>query len=255
MATHSKIFSSRKELNTITRILKNYARLPFSSINIPGAVMEGVLGHVRKAEVLRTYDFIDVLSRREAIGWQIKSTLAGTPVTWKRAKIPQSAKLIAGSEKSKKGQQVLGNAIIDYCNRHARESLEKYQLEQIGYARLVVHENGEAQYFERLLCTRDKPDVFDAEDFVWEWSTPKITTKKEQLSALHGRHRTSGKKWFAWHGRGENQLHFSGEHTWWPSAAEANHAITFKLPSDFERVSLEGFIDLLAASDNPLSRV
>jgi hypothetical protein len=147
------VFSTRKELEAITRILTNYAKLPFSNINIPGAVMEGVLGHVRKAQVLRTYDFVDVIDRSSGLGWQVKSTLAGTPVTWKRAKIPDSIALIADSEKSAKGLQALGNAIIQFCNNHARESMESYGLKQIGYARLVVFENGLVRYFERLLCT------------------------------------------------------------------------------------------------------
>ena len=143
------VFSSQKELNAIADILSNYARLPFSSTNIPGAVMEGVLAHVRKALVLRTYDFVDVVDRSSGLGWQIKSTLAGTPVTWKRAKIPDSLALIAGSEKSAKGSQELGNAIVRFCNRHAQESMELYKLAQIGYARLVIFPDGNVMYFER----------------------------------------------------------------------------------------------------------
>jgi hypothetical protein len=75
MPSSTGVFSSGEELEQIATILKNYMRLPFTSINIPGAVMEGVLGHVRKASVLRTYDFIDVVDSKNKIGWQIKSTL------------------------------------------------------------------------------------------------------------------------------------------------------------------------------------
>ncbi|MGA8765300.1 MAG: hypothetical protein WB562_20700, partial [Candidatus Sulfotelmatobacter sp.] len=157
----------------MARILKNYIRLPFSPINIPGAVMEGVLGHVRKGEVLRTYDFVDVVDRKAGLGWQVKSTLAGTPVTWKRAKIPERLELITASEESDEGLQALGNAIIDFCNRHAQESLDLYGLKQIGYARLVIHESGDAMYFERLLCTREAPRIFEPEEFSWRWSSPK----------------------------------------------------------------------------------
>jgi hypothetical protein len=97
------IFSTGEELAVMARILKNYIRLPFSPINIPGAVMEGVLGHVRKGEVLRTYDFVDVVDRKAGLGWQVKSTLAGTPVTWKRAKIPERLELITASESDTQG--------------------------------------------------------------------------------------------------------------------------------------------------------
>lgn len=251
MNSNRDIFSTRDELETIARIVRNYIRLPFSSINIPGAVMEGVLGHVRQGTVLRTYDFVDVVNRSAGLGWQVKSTLAQTPVTWKRAKIPDRLDLIAGSEKSSAGLQALGNAIIDFCNLHAAESIRLYKLREIGYARLLIHDDGQVTYFERRLCTNDDPQVFIPAEFSWEWSVAKRTTKKEQLSALHGTHKPTGKKWFAWHGRGENQLHFSGERGWWPRSGDP-HAVAFRLPSDSERLSLEAFIDLLAASDNPL---
>jgi hypothetical protein len=248
---NNSIFSTSKQLAMIAHILQNYVRLPFSSINIPGAVMEGVLGHIRQAAVLRTYDFVDVVDRDAGLGWQVKSTLAGTPVTWKRAKIPERLELIAASEKSNKGLQALGDAIIAFCNQHAEESMTTYGLSEIGYARLVIHKNGEAKYFERLLCTRQSPQVFNPAEFSWRWSTQKKVVKKEQLTALHGVHKPTGKKWFAWHGRGENQLHFSGEGAWWPPAGD-RHTITFRLPSEAERLRIEAFIDLLAASDNPL---
>ena len=172
MPRSRSIFSTPEELATIARILRNYIRLPFSSINIPGAVMEGVLGHVRHGKVLRTYDFVDVVSQGAGLGWQVKSTLEQTPVTWKRAKIPDRLGLIAASEKSKDGLQALGNAIIDFCNQHAAESMRLYDLTEIGYARVVVHQTGKTTYFERRLCTRDKPQVFDPTEFTWRWSVP-----------------------------------------------------------------------------------
>ena len=69
-----------------------------------------------------------------------------------------------------------------------------------------------------------------------------ISSKKEQLPAFHGVSKKTGKKVFAWHGKGENQLHFSGEKNWWPEVdrppvegvfnySADNHAIAFKLPS------------------------
>ena len=251
---NSSIFSTKKELAMIARILQNYVRLPFSPINIPGAIMEGVLGHIRQATVLRTYDFVDVIDPNARVGWQVKSTLANTPVTWKRAKIPERVALIAASEKSGAGLQTLGNAIITFCNQHAEESMRTYGLKEIGYARLVIHNNGDALYFERLLCTQKSPRVFDPREFSWRWSPQKQVVKKEQLTALHGLHKPTGKKWFAWHGRGENQLHFSGERTWWPPDGQG-HTVRFRLPSEPERLRIEEFIDLLAASDNPLPAV
>jgi hypothetical protein len=246
------VLSSTSELGEIARILRSYVRLPFSSINIPGAVVEGVVAHVRKASVLRTYDFVDVVDRLAGFEWQVKSTLAETPVTWKRAKIPERLELIAASENSDKGLQALGDAIIGFCNRHAEESLRLYDLKAIGYARLVIHKNDEATYFERILCTREHPRIFEPDEFIWRWSMPRRTPKKEQLTALHGMHAPTGKKWFAWHGRGENQLHFNGDRYWWPQR-DGDHAITFPLPASSERFTLESFIDLLALAGSPPS--
>jgi hypothetical protein len=251
---NKNVFSTREELATIAKILSNYARLPFSSINIPGAVMEGVLGHVRKAEVLRTYDFVDVIDRISGIGWQVKSTLAGTPVTWKRAKIPDRLALVAESERSAKGLAELGDAIIRFCNHHAQESMKTYDLKQIGYARLVIFPDGHVRYFERLLCTRKSSLVFKPEEFTWKWSVPKVTHKKEQLPALHGTHISTGKKWWAWHGKGENQLHFSGEGAWWPATKEG-HSISFTLPGEAQRLAIEAFIDLISGEGKPLPSV
>ncbi|MDT5060628.1 MAG: hypothetical protein QOH63_1087 [Acidobacteriota bacterium] len=210
------LFSSPKQLNQLVDILSKYIRLPFSSVNIPGAVLEAAMAHIRRGTVLRTYDFVDVIKRDEHIGWQMKSTLAKTPVTWKRAKIPDSPKLIKESKKSAKGAQELGDAILTFCNAHAAASLGDYDLNEIGFSRLIVHASGQVTYYERLLCSKKNPVLFNPEEFKWKWSEPKKTIKKEQLSAFHGTHIPSGKKWFAWHGLGENQLHFPGEKTWWP---------------------------------------
>ncbi len=247
--SRSAVFSTRRQLQQLADILSKYARLPFSPANIPGGVLEGALAHVRGGEVLRTYDFVDVVKREQRCGWQVKSTLAGTPVTWKRAKIPGSVALIASSKKSAGGTQSLGDALIKFCNAHAVESLDNYGLEEIGYSRLILFPSGQVLYFERLLCTGASPHIFNSADFEWRWSKPKITVKKEQLPALHGFHRPTGKKWWAWHGLGENQLHFSGESTWWPPSTGYPHAITFSLPTADDRIAVEKFIDMLARLD------
>lgn len=242
------IFSTHKQLKQISNILARYTRLPFSTASIPGAIMEGVLAHVREGKVLRTYDFVDVIKPDEHCGWQVKSTLAGTPVTWKRAKIPDSIALIGASQESPKGAQLLGNAIIKFCNDHVLESIKRYDLDEIGYSRLVINPSGVVLYFERMLCTKRRPDLFHAQDFQWRWSKPKVTVKKEQLPALHGIHHPTGKKWWAWHGLGENQLHFSGEGNWWP-APNDHHTVRFPFPADNDRIELDKLIELLAEWD------
>lgn len=227
----SKIFSSKKQLLTISNILQGYLLLPYSNDTIPGSLMESVIGSVRGGEVLNTYDFVDVINRTQKVGWQVKSTKSTTPVTWKRAKIPNSPELIKNSRKSKKGLQTLGDSIIKFCNDHAAESFDTYGLDELGFARVILRPKGVITYYERLLCTRDDPKIFYEDEFDWQWSTPKITTKKEQLPALHGYHKPSQTKWFAWHGLGENQLHFSGEKQWWPSA-DSMHKIDFSFPEN-----------------------
>lgn len=239
------LFSSQVQLVEIEKILRNYIRLPFSDKTIPGAVMEAVLAHVRGARVLKTYDFVDVVQTAEKIGWQVKSTKDATPVTWKRAKIPNATALIQASNTSKVGAAALGKAIIDFCNKHAEESLNLYKLEKIGYSRLIIHANAEVTYFERTLCTKTSPQVFDPNDFTWSWSVPKKTKKKEQLPALHGVHKETGKKWWAWHGLGENQLHFTGEKYWWPQAKSPNR-FQFGMPAENEKISLEKLMIFLA---------
>lgn len=239
------LYSTPKQLEQIKSILSLYTRLPFSPGVIPGGTMENVLAHVRDAQVLNTYDFVDVIKADQGIGWQIKSTKGATPVTWKRAKIPNRTKLIEQSLKSAKGLQQLGDAIIQFCNDHAKESIDKYNLDEIGYCRLIIHDDGNVTYFERELCTRAKPQPFNPREFHWKWSTQKKTNGKEQLQALHGYHIRTKKKWWAWHGLGENQLHFCSEKTWWPGD-RSNHAVTFRFPTEDVRIPIDKLARLLA---------
>jgi hypothetical protein len=240
------IFSTPEQLTEIQKVLSAYIRLPFSAETIPGSMMEETLAHVRGGQVLHSYDFVDVIKKETGIGWQVKATKADTPVTWKRAKIPGRDDLIRASLASEKGLQALGDAIIKFCNDHAVASLRDYKLTEIGYARLIINEGSKVTYFERVLCTKERPLLFDPNDFTWRWSKQKVGGKKEQLSALHGTHRKTGTKWWAWHGRGENQLHFSGESTWWPKLGDP-HSIQFDFPSKQERLSLEDFMKVFPA--------
>ena len=240
------VFSSDTQLARIKLVLENYVSLPFSTEVIPGAVMEAVLANVRNGSVLKTYDFVDVIQPELKVGWQVKSTKEKTPLTWKRAKIANANELINASNAGEIGLQPLGDAIIEFCNAHAHHSMELYGLEEIGYARLILKDDLSVTYIERLLCSQDQPDVFNASDYVWKWSSPKATLKKEQLSALHGVNVHTGRKEWAWHGLGENQLHFSGENKWWPPA-EGTQAISFKFPDPSSRMSLEDLFEMLSS--------
>ncbi len=242
------IFSNREDLRAVVDRLYTYLRLSFAGYSIPGNMAEFVLAEVRGGESLCTYDFVDVISSGRNVGWQVKSTRSTTPVTWKRAKLENQQELMRRSE-TPTGVQDLGDRILEFCNAHAIESLEKYDLEEIGYARLVAHQDRTITYFERRLISRVQPTLFEPRDFTWKWSKSKTRRPgaKEQLSALHG-FSDSGDKWFAWHGRGENQLHFCGESTWWPSSGD-RHSLTFRLPEPRERVSLDTLSKLLVRLD------
>lgn len=240
----SQVFSTDEQLGQLGELLQNYFRLPFATSSIPGAYAETVLARVRQGEVLNTYDFADVIAQEGGYGWQMKSTKVDTPVTWKRAKIPNAAALIQASQDSEGGVQALGRAVIDFCNEHVHESMGLYRLREIGYARVLVRAT-DVVYFERLLLDDPAGLLFDPDDFVWRWSEPKKAQKKEQLPALHGVHRESGVKWWAAHLLGENQLHFSGEHVWWPEAGGAN-SIVLPRPDDSQRLAFDDFIGWFA---------
>lgn len=234
--------SNTEQLEQIRDIICGYQRLPFSGVIVPGSVLEATLAQARGAERLGTYDFIDVIKRNARIGWQVKSTLARTPITWKRAKIENQAQLIEASQRDALGRQRLGNAIIEFCNAAVAKDFRTYDIDEIHYARLIIYRNGKAVYFERELVTRQNPELFKAADFEWHWSAQRMNYAKEQLSALHGLHKKTGAKWWAWHGRGENQLHFYGERTWWPDETYVP-AISFDLPQD--HFSLDELLALL----------
>jgi hypothetical protein len=237
-------FSSKDQFDFIARLIHTYLRLPLSDDAIPGALLEGVIAHVRNAERLHNYDFVDVVNKSNAIGWQVKSTKSKTPVTWKRAKIPNAEALIDKSRKSEHGLQTLGDSIITFCNAHAMHSLKTHGLNEIFYARLIAFPNGNLRYLERKLCDLKNPLVFDPADYKWKWSTPKRTSKKEQLPALHGINKTTGSKEWAWHGLGENQLHFAGEGKWWND--QQSHWHDFASPTDDERLDFTALVDMLS---------
>lgn len=248
--SNASLFSTPGQLQAIAAALQGYLRLPFAGSTVPGAIMEALFAYVRGGEVMGTYDFVDVIHRGHRFGWQVKSTKAATPVTWKRAKLPNAKKLIAESEHDGAGRQALGDAIIAFCNAHAQASLDRFNLEAIGYVRLVFNPGGSVTYFERLLCTRGQPLLFRPEDFIWKWSMPKKTVKKEQLPAFHGLHAVTGRKCFAAHILGENQLHFSGESEWWPALGSTN-SIRFFAPAARLKLTWEDFAKHLPAGHQP----
>lgn len=87
--------------------------------------------------------------------------------------------------------------------------------------------------------------LFNSEHYTWEWSQPKQTKGKEQLSAFTAKHKETGVKHFAWHGLGENQLHFSGEKTWWLPQEDA-HRIDFYVPDEASKVDFETIAEWLS---------
>lgn len=226
----------------IARYFQAFLKLPWAEDSIPGSIVEQIIALTHEGRVLNTYDFVDVYIPGK-IGWQVKSTKSSTPVTWKRAKIQNKEDLIENSRSSEDGLQRLGNSIIDFCNSHAHESIQVYALEEIRYARTILFENKTIRYFERVLCDANNQDVFKKSDYEWVWSREKNTTKKEQLSALHGYSRDTGKKVWAWHGLGENQLHFSGENEWWHDEKNIM-SIDIKFP--LKKLSFDRFFELIS---------
>ncbi|MDE0496969.1 MAG: hypothetical protein OXH86_06425 [Acidimicrobiaceae bacterium] len=232
------LYSTPAQLDQLAHLVQGYLRLPFSNGLLPGQFMESVIALIKSGKVLRTYDFVDVINSDTRVGWQVKCTKESTPVTWKRAKIPNAAMLIEESRSSAAKTQELGQKIVDFCNQHALNSLEKYSLERIGYCRVVVRKN-DILYFEREILSPLVPRVFEPAKFRWEWSERKRSSSKEMLPALHGIHEESGEKWFAAHILGENQLHFSGEKRWWPTEDSVLPVATVPLPSESERIDFD----------------
>ncbi|MFC3866311.1 hypothetical protein [Alcaligenes aquatilis] len=237
------IFSTEEQLEQIAKYLRAYARIPhFQDDTVPGSIMEKIIALVRGGIQLPTYDYVDVCIRGN-VGWQVKSTKNSTPLTWKRAKVPNAPSLIKASRAGRAEAKVLGDAIIDFCNRHAAHSLARYDLKEIGYSRLIMFPDGGAIYFEKSICTVAEPWVFNKDEYTWHWTAQKVSAIKEQLPSFTGTNLRTGRKSFAWHGLGENQLHFPGEKEWWPDVTiptaigEMNfsadgHAIAFRLAKD-----------------------
>jgi hypothetical protein len=212
----SLIYSDQPTLQRIALLLRRYHRLPFvSSGIIAGTVVENVLEQARSLERLGRYDFVDVVSRELRYGLQVKSSKQTSPLTWQRAKVPNSGELREASKKFESAQQELGTKILDYINSHVAKDLETYKLDEIGYARLVVGRDS-AFYFERRLLDRDHPVLFNPSDFHWRWAEDRKATK-EQRGSLSAYDR-AGTKWFSWHS--ENQLHFINERVWWPQPGD-----------------------------------
>jgi hypothetical protein len=240
------ILATPDQLQRIHDLIFNYLRLPLGLSTVPGSLMEANLKEVRggDTEVLHTYDFVDVISRSEKIGWQVKSTNSATPVTWIRGKIANKEELIKNSHASAAGLQELGDTVIDYCNHHIADSFTLYGLEEIGYSRLINF-GGKFRYFEIPLIKNDGSVLFKPANYEWKWSKQKNTVAKEQKPALHGFHKQTQVKHWAWHGLGENQLHFTGERLWWPDATYAC-SISFAGPLASQYVSFEALADWLA---------
>lgn len=222
------VYSDTMSLQQLRDALSKYLSRPFFAHMVPGQILENSLAEIRHGTVLKTYDFVDVINHNSNCGWQAKSTKEQNPLTWARVKI-SDRQLIDDSHDSTKLRQQLGDAILQKCNAHVEKSIKKYELTEVGYARLIIHSSNHVTYFERLLCTKTRPMVFNPDDFIWSWSTGEKITKKGSSPALWGIHKPTNKKWWAWYGLAGNQLHFIGEKNWWPRSTN-KHCIQFKLP-------------------------
>lgn len=230
------------------KALKTYFRsflaLPWTNDSVPGSVVEEIVALTYGARVLKTYDYVDVVgTESDKRAWQVKSTMVDTPITWKRAKIANKQLLIENSLKSERGREELGNEILRFCNAHVQSSIEKYSLDEIIYARCIIFDDRTVKYFERTLATKENPVIFNPSEYEWRWSHPKKTERKEQLPALHGFRKSDGKKMWAWHGHGENQLHFSGESEWW---SDKENIVGFTLPPQ-PKLRYGDFFDLITS--------
>ena len=245
--------SRRPEVHSPTALvpplIQAMLRLPLFD-SLPGSVLEEIVAHVYSGQRTGTYEFADVVNHDSGVGWQVKSTRFNTPVTWKRAKLPNKSSLIEDSLRDEVGTQRLGDAIIEFCNKASEESVRDYSLNRLIYARLIDKMDGHLIYFEKELPVEGQ--LFDPHEFTWSWSKPREISRKEQLQAFHGVHRPSGRAWFAWHGLGENQLHFKGESAWWPPVGDPSR---FDFSRSGEPLTLAELTDLLTVTSHVPNRL
>ncbi len=264
MIVNIPLLSTRPQLEQIRDTINNYLRLPLFrdyASGIPGYLLEYAVATARGAVILPTKDFVDVVLPSAQLGWQVKSLLEHSPLTWKRVPLKgDKTRLIAGATTSP-GLKKLGDAIIQDCNLKARGSLNldfknnlrarnlvgtrKLQLSEIGYSCLMVFpDRNKATYFERLLITTNKPDLFNPEDYVW--NSPEMEEKQSadnvSRSAYVGRY-INGRKHFSWHGKtNDHQVHFEGDIDWRNEASEDNK-IEFDLPTAQDYIDEKTFTD------------
>lgn len=226
----SLVFSNKKELKEISELVQGYFKLPISEDTIQGDFFEKIIAEARNAKRLNTYEFIDVVDEKNKVAWQVKSTKEKTPLTWKRVKLKDSKKLIEESFQSFEKTQELGELIINFCNLNAKESIDKYNLKEIGFSRIISNLDGTLSYYEKILCTKENPIIFNKDNYIWKWSEQKTNGKKEMLKSLQGFDKITGLKMFSWHGQGENQLHFVGDKYWLKE--NIDKVMTIKKPND-----------------------
>ncbi|MHB8391227.1 MAG: hypothetical protein ACYDBH_16860 [Acidobacteriaceae bacterium] len=236
----SLIFSSPDTLAQIAQMLRIYHRLPFAAEGvIPGIIVEDVLAQARGMRRLGKYDFVDVISKEDRVGLQVKSSKAASPLTWQRAKVIRAAEKREASKVYPEAAQALGAEILDYINQHIIKDFDVHDIDKIGYARLVIT-NREAFYFETKLVDREHPILFDPKRFTWRWALDRQASKEKRgsLSAYDD----EGVKWFSWHT--ENQLHFNNEKAWWPQPGDP-HRVDFSLTEKkIDPLALKKWLDL-----------
>lgn len=236
------MYLTEEQLQKLGSYLKAYLKLPVASGDrVPGEDFEKIVAAAINGEALGKKDFVDVLTFDKRWGKQTKSGIYGNNIIWKRAKIDNSEQLVLESKNSISAAQQLGKLLIDQCNEHIIDSINKYNLDGITYSRLIIKEPDILEYFEKFLCTKNDPIVFESKDIYWKWSNTKKSLKKEYLPALHGINIKTGETIWQWNGLGDNQLNFPGEKLWWPK----NRTI-FTFPNDNEKVSFEKLLVLLS---------
>lgn len=218
----------------IVGFLTTYTRIPFIEENaIPGNIMENAVSIARNGTQLPCYGFIDVIN--DNIGWQVKSSRKKSPLTWGQVKAPSNLL-------QSKDAIALGNHLINSINESSIAAMEKFNLETIGYARLIVYPNNHAVYFEKELSNRTNPIIFNPKTYLWSWSNCTRKSNKETKPSLVGINTITGMREFSWHCLSGSQLHFDAEYQWWPKIkipkseddvifSSKHHAISFMLPS------------------------
>ena len=256
------IYSSKEELEKIANAIIKYFNAPFSRENVPGPVLEEIIEECKGWPALGGIDFVDNLSPNGNCGVQCKSGSTRRwsleknkwlfrQRPWGRITIPLSKRiLIDESYINPILLQELGDSVIDTFNDKIKFSIEKYNLDEIGYIGLVFNPNSTFQYYERSICLRNNPILFDKKDFRWEWSIPKKETDSPVLKGINIK---TNQVWVRWKAHGDTQLDFMGAEFW---VTDDSLRLTFTAKNDGKDYYLDNLniIENLNISSNKVRR-